>query len=181
MTRGGQSHYSALAIRTSLTRRAVFGLALHQTEGLISLALKLLGLNLAVPDHSALSPRAGTLETRKLCPDSRGPVHLLIDRTGLRFCELGESRIIANCAGALAETLITRQSDQPNRAGADADPLCWPGSMARRATVSALLMLCPIATSWSTVQRLIAAEEDQNSWFSALRPSPVLRRRGSPG
>ncbi|ESW63828.1 transposase [Mesorhizobium sp. C280B] len=34
-TRGGQAHYSALAIRTALTLRAVFRLALRQTEGLI--------------------------------------------------------------------------------------------------------------------------------------------------
>ena len=34
-TRGGQSRYSALAIATALTLRAVFRLALRQTEGLI--------------------------------------------------------------------------------------------------------------------------------------------------
>ena len=34
-TRGGQPRYSALAIRTALTLRAVFRLALRQTEGLI--------------------------------------------------------------------------------------------------------------------------------------------------
>ena len=33
-TRGGQPHYSALAITTGLTVRAVFRLALRQTEGL---------------------------------------------------------------------------------------------------------------------------------------------------
>ncbi len=33
-TRGGQSRYSALAIATALTLRAVFRLALRQTEGL---------------------------------------------------------------------------------------------------------------------------------------------------
>src|SRR5205807_9203956 len=32
-TRGGQPHYSALAITTALTLRAVFRLALRQTEG----------------------------------------------------------------------------------------------------------------------------------------------------
>ena len=32
-TPGGQSHYSTLAITTALTMRAVFGLALRQTEG----------------------------------------------------------------------------------------------------------------------------------------------------
>jgi DDE family transposase len=61
-TRGGQPHYSALAITTGLTLRAVFGLALRQTEGLIGSILRLLGLDLAVPDHSTLSRRAETLE-----------------------------------------------------------------------------------------------------------------------
>ena len=54
-TRGGQPHYSALAIRTALTLRAVFRLALRQTEGLIGSILQLLGLDLAVPDHSTLA------------------------------------------------------------------------------------------------------------------------------
>ena len=89
-TRGGQPHYSALAIRTALTLRAVFRLALRQTEGLIGSILQLLGLDLAVPDHSTLSRRAETLEVPKPCPGSRGPVHLLVDSTGLRLCGPGE-------------------------------------------------------------------------------------------
>jgi hypothetical protein len=51
-TRGGQPHHSALAILTALTLRAVFRLALRQTEGLIGSILRLLGLDLAVPDHN---------------------------------------------------------------------------------------------------------------------------------
>ncbi|WP_457093382.1 IS5 family transposase [Microvirga sp. P5_D2] len=89
-TRGGQPHYSALAIRTALTLRAVSRLALRQTEGLIGSVLQLLGLDLAVPDHSTLSRRAETLEVPKPCPSSSGPVHLLVDSTGLRLCGAGE-------------------------------------------------------------------------------------------
>src|SRR5215208_6984061 len=44
-TPGGQPHYSALAIRTALTLRAVFRLALRQTKGLIGSVLRLLGLD----------------------------------------------------------------------------------------------------------------------------------------
>ncbi len=54
-TRGGQPHYSALAITTALTLRSVFRLALRQTEGLIGSIIRLLGLDLAVPDHSTLT------------------------------------------------------------------------------------------------------------------------------
>ncbi len=59
-TRGGQPLYSDLAIATALTLRAVFRLALRQTEGLITSILALLGL--AVPEHSTLSRRTETLE-----------------------------------------------------------------------------------------------------------------------
>jgi hypothetical protein len=41
-----------LAITTALTLRAVFRLALRQTEGLVASMLRLLGLDLAAPDHS---------------------------------------------------------------------------------------------------------------------------------
>lgn len=88
-TRGGQPCYSALAIATSLTLRAVFRLALRQAEGLIAAILQLLGLDLPVPDHSTLSRRAETLELPR--PRSgRPPVHLLVDSTGLKLCGPGE-------------------------------------------------------------------------------------------
>src|SRR3954453_3374614 len=45
-TRGGQPWYSELAILTVLTLRAVFRLALRQTEGLIGSIMGLLGLDL---------------------------------------------------------------------------------------------------------------------------------------
>ena len=51
----------------------------------------MLDLDLAVPDHSTLSRRAETLKLPK--PRSGlgcGPVHLLVDSTGLRLCGPGE-------------------------------------------------------------------------------------------
>jgi hypothetical protein len=86
--RGGQPKYSNLAIATALTLRAVFRLALRQAEGLIGSILQLLGLDLAVPDHSTLSRRAETLEVPQP-RRRRGPVHLLVDSTGLRLCGAG--------------------------------------------------------------------------------------------
>jgi hypothetical protein len=70
-----------LAITTALTLRAVFRLALRQTEGLIGSVIRLLGLDLAIPDHSTLSRRADTLAVAG--PPSRAePVHLLVDSMG---------------------------------------------------------------------------------------------------
>src|SRR4051812_20269319 len=90
-TPGGQPWYSPLAILTALTLRAVFRLALRQTEGLIGSILRLLGLDLAVPDRTTLSRRAATLEVPRPRPAAGGgPVHLLVDSTGLKLGGPGE-------------------------------------------------------------------------------------------
>src|SRR4051794_14595175 len=90
-TRGGQPWYSPLAILTALTLRALFRLGLRQTEGLIGSILRLLGLELAVPDHTTLSRRAATLEVPRPRSDpGSGPVHLLVDSTGLKLGGPGE-------------------------------------------------------------------------------------------
>src|SRR3954454_2353301 len=90
-TRGGQPWYSELAILTALTLKAVFRLALRQTEGLIGSIIRLLGLALSVPDHTTLSRRAETLEVPRPRSDSDAePVHLLVDSTGLKLCGAGE-------------------------------------------------------------------------------------------
>ena len=88
-TRGGQPWYSPLAILTALTLRAVFRLALRQTEGLIGSVLRLLGLELAVPDHTTLSRRAEGLSVPRPRP-AGGPVHLAVDSTGLELGGPGE-------------------------------------------------------------------------------------------
>src|SRR3954470_764343 len=82
-TRGGQPWYSALAILTALTVRAVFRLAFRQTEGLIGSIIGLLGLTLRVPDHTTLSRRAATVDVPQRPSTEAGgaaaPVHLLVD------------------------------------------------------------------------------------------------------
>ena len=90
-TRGGQPDYSPLAILTALTVRAVFRLPFRQTEGLIGSVIGLLGLDLAIPDHTTLCRRAETLEVPRPRPRSDGePVHLLVDSTGLKLRGAGE-------------------------------------------------------------------------------------------
>ena len=87
-TAGGQPWYSPLAILTALTLRAVFRLALRQTEGLIGSIIGLLGLDLATPDHLTLSRRAATLKVLRPRPRRQGePLHLPVDSTG--HCQLG--------------------------------------------------------------------------------------------
>jgi hypothetical protein len=112
-TRGGQPRYSALAITTALTMRAVFRLALRQTEGLIASVLRLLGLDLAAPDHSTLSRRGETLPVSRPRPGSE-PVHLLVDSTGLKLCGPGEWSVEKHATR-------TRRSWRKLHIGVDAD------------------------------------------------------------
>jgi hypothetical protein len=93
MTRGGQQRYSDLAIETTLMLGMVFGLRLRQTEGLLTSVMKLMGLDLAVPDHTTLSRRARTWHLPEGRQDRRAPgqapVHVLIDSTGLQVYGAG--------------------------------------------------------------------------------------------
>ncbi len=95
-TRSGEPWYSLLAILTALTIRAVFRLAYRQAEGLLGSVVSLLGLSLRVPDHTTLSRRAATLDvprprTGNTGPGAdSGPMHLLVDSTGLKLCGKGE-------------------------------------------------------------------------------------------
>src|SRR4051794_35608449 len=90
ITPGGQPHYSDLAITTALTLRAVFRLALRQTEGLIGSILQLLGVDLPVPDFSTLSRRAQSLELPAQTRATGGAIHLLVDSSGLKLGGPGE-------------------------------------------------------------------------------------------
>ncbi len=84
-----QPRYSDLAIETALTVGLVFGLRLRQTEGLLISVLELIGLDLAVPDHTTLSRRARTWQS----PEGRlgrripgeGPVTSSSTAPGFKF------------------------------------------------------------------------------------------------
>jgi hypothetical protein len=59
---GGQRHYSDAAIEMALTVRAVYGLALRQTEGFLRSVARILQLDIEIPDHTTLSRRSSTLK-----------------------------------------------------------------------------------------------------------------------
>ena len=89
-TPGGQARYSDLAIELVLMLRLVFHLALRQAEGFAGSVLRLLGLDLAVPDHTTLSRRSRGFAGRRPSVAPHGPLHLLIDSTGLKLFGQGE-------------------------------------------------------------------------------------------
>jgi hypothetical protein len=90
-TPGGQPRYSDLAIELVLTLRLVFHLALRQAEGFARSVLQLLGMALSVPDHTTLSRRGRAFAGRQpRVPPGGGPVHLVLDSTGLELFGQGE-------------------------------------------------------------------------------------------
>ena len=101
-TPGGQPIYSDLAIELVLTLRLVFHLALRQAEAFVRSILRLLGLDLSVPDHSTLSRRGRAFAGRcsRVLP-SPGPIHLVLDSSGLELfgqceCECRQARLRRN-------------------------------------------------------------------------------------
>tara|TARA_R110002096_G_C14547673_1_gene718977 strand:- start:454 stop:1284 length:831 start_codon:yes stop_codon:yes gene_type:complete len=88
--RGRQQTYSDAAIQTCLTMKVLFGMALRQTTGFVESLLRLVGLDWSVPDFSTLSRRQKTLAVNIPYRGSKGPVHLLIDSTGIKVEGEGE-------------------------------------------------------------------------------------------
>ena len=90
--RGAQTEYSDTAIECLLTLRAVYHLPLRATEGLARSILGLMGLDLPVPDYSTLCRRAATVRIT-LPRKATGPLHLILDSTGLKVHGEGEWKV----------------------------------------------------------------------------------------
>ena len=88
--RGRQQAYSDAAIQACLTLKVLFGLPLRQTTGFVASLLKLVGLDWSVPDFSTLCRRQRTLSVAIPYKGSAGPLHLLIDSTGIKAEGEGE-------------------------------------------------------------------------------------------
>ena len=86
----GQARYTGAAIQTSLMLRAAFKLPLRQIEGLMTSVLSLMGLTISTPDHTTVSRRAVTLPVIQATSVPHGPLHVLIDSTGLQVYGAGQ-------------------------------------------------------------------------------------------
>ena len=91
LSRGGQPKYSDLAIAICLTLGVVYKQPLRQTQGLMRGIVRLMGLDISVPDFSTLSRRSRGLSIPAK-PRARRtePVHLVVDSTGLKIFGEGE-------------------------------------------------------------------------------------------
>lgn len=87
---GRQQNYSDEAIQACLTLKVLFGLPLRQTTGFVESLLKRVGLDWSVPDFSTLCRRQKTLSVAIPYKGSAGPLHLLVDSTGIKTEGEGE-------------------------------------------------------------------------------------------
>ena len=91
--RGKPGSYSDLAIQTCLTIKTLFRLPYRATEGLVRSLMGLCGLALPVPDHTHLSRRAATLSAAIPRRKRNGPIHVVVDSTGLKIFGEGEWKV----------------------------------------------------------------------------------------
>ena len=90
-TPGGQPIYSDMAISVCLTLGMVFNQALRQTQGLVRSLVRLMALDVPVPDFSTLSRRGAGLSILEKSKTQRaGPIELVVDSTGLKIFGEGE-------------------------------------------------------------------------------------------
>jgi IS5 family transposase len=87
---GGQQRFSDLAIETALTLRLVFHLPLRQAEGFVRSILTVMRAGLDAPDHTTLSRRSRMLGAAVHNIPATGPLHLIVDSTGLSVVGEGE-------------------------------------------------------------------------------------------
>jgi hypothetical protein len=88
--RCGQRKFSDRAIETALVLRLVFKLPLRQAEGFLRSVLSVMGVDLAVPDHTTLSRRSQHLNIQLANISTNKPLHLIVDSTGLSIVGEGE-------------------------------------------------------------------------------------------
>ena len=91
--RGRRRTYADVAIVCSLILREVYHLPLRATQGLVSSVLRLLKVDLPVPDYSTLCRRARALDIKLSTESPREPLHLIVDSTGLKLYGEGEWRV----------------------------------------------------------------------------------------
>jgi len=90
--RGRPRDYSDVAIETGHLLRLAFSRPWRQTEGLLRSTTALLGIDVGVPDHATFSQRSPGLALAASLAQvqASGPVHVVIDATGLKVYGAGE-------------------------------------------------------------------------------------------
>ncbi|HKF95863.1 MAG TPA: IS5 family transposase [Gammaproteobacteria bacterium] len=91
--RGKPRYYSDTAIFCMASLEEVFHLPLPATEGLMQSIIKLLALDLTAPDYTTLCRRRKHLEVVLPRRTSNGPLHMVVDSTGIKVFGEGEWKV----------------------------------------------------------------------------------------
>jgi transposase len=70
--------------------RLAFGRPWRQTEGLLRSVAQMMNLAVGIPDHTTLSRRSAVMPLALDLTGAKGPVHVVIDSTGLKVYGAGE-------------------------------------------------------------------------------------------
>jgi IS5 family transposase len=91
--RGKPATYTDTAILCMATLEEVYGLPLRATQGLTRSVIKLLGVELSVPDYTTLCRRRRSLEVELPRRKKSEPLHLVVDSTGIKVYGEGEWKV----------------------------------------------------------------------------------------
>lgn len=84
--------YSDTAIECLLALRELFQLPYRQTEGLGRAVVKLMEVEVAIPDFTSLAKRAAKLNVCLEVLPAEGPIDIIVDSTGVKILGAGEWR-----------------------------------------------------------------------------------------
>jgi len=84
--------YSDTAIECLLALRELFQLPYRQTEGLGRALVKLMQVDVAIPDFTSLAKRAAKLKVSLDVLPAEGPIDIIVDSTGVKVLGAGEWR-----------------------------------------------------------------------------------------
>jgi hypothetical protein len=79
-----------MVVETGLMLRLALGRPWRQTEGMLASIMRLLRLDLPVPDHTTFSRRSADLTVAAALSTASGPVNVVTDSTGLKVFGAGE-------------------------------------------------------------------------------------------
>ena len=91
--RGKPATYTDAVILCMASLQEIYHLPLRATEGLLASVVKLLGVKLAVPDHTTLSRRRKVLAVSLPRRRKSEPLHLVVDSTGVKVYGEGEWKV----------------------------------------------------------------------------------------
>lgn len=97
--RGAPWGYSDWSIQTLLVLKQVFHLPYRSLEGFGRSLMRLMGLDLSIPDHTHLSRRARDLTVQIPRQERTEPIHVVVDSTGLKVFGEGEWKVRQHGAG----------------------------------------------------------------------------------